>query len=513
MKNSLRAKFSRVLIAVGFFIAASGAMVSNEVPFIDGGIQSVANASGTGGPIVLDGMDPVCHAGMGENTDQYIAKVVKSVYDQSTMPGNNGKIAILGIANASAAGGCGGVWTTLLSSKFLTQFGTSASGLQPQVQFITTSTELNTFFSADITSTPPRMLWIPDDWSRSSAINTIFTTNAEKIADFVNSGGGLFSNYNPYGWLTALLPSAVFNNGGCNGGPDATADGTADFGLTNTMVAACWHGYFTGNVGTLKTLVDYPYPTGSTRKAVSIGGGSVSLPSSFTLAISPANPSAGTPLTITATAQTISGVPQAGVVVSMAVSSGPDAGQTFTATTNASGIATITVNTSSIGTNVYTATATVNGVSKTVSATVTWSPAPTTTAPATTTTEATTTTTTPVTTTTEPATTTTEPATTTTEPATTTTPAPTTTVQTSTPSTAPPTTQAEVLPQTSVLPTTSAAPVLVATPTTVHDHSSHSHGPLPSTGSDSMNMLIAGLWIMCAGVALSVWGRVKRSSN
>jgi len=92
-------------------------------------------------------------------------------------------------------------------------------------------------------------------------------------------------------------------------GPDATADGTSDFGLTNSIVAACWHGYFTGNVGTLKVLVDYPYPTASsTRKAVSIGGGSVSLPSSFTLAISPATPKAGEDLTITATAQTIAGV-------------------------------------------------------------------------------------------------------------------------------------------------------------------------------------------------------------
>ena len=78
--------------------------------------------------------------------------------------------------------------------------------------------------------------------------------------DFVNSGGGLFASHNSYGWLTALLPSAVYNNGGCNGGPDATSDGTTDFGLTNSIVAACWHGYFTGNVGTLKTLVDYPYP-------------------------------------------------------------------------------------------------------------------------------------------------------------------------------------------------------------------------------------------------------------
>jgi hypothetical protein len=490
MTKSKYVKYLGIAAILLGLASLSGSNVSQEL-----GITSTAKASGTGGgPIVLDGMDPVCHAGMGENTDQYIAKVVKSVYDQSTMPGNNGKIVILGIANASAAGGCGGVWTTLLSSKFLTQFGTSASGLQPQVQFITTSTELNTFFSTGIISTPPKMLWIPDDWSRSSAINTIFTTNAEKIADFVNSGGGLFSNYNPYGWLTALLPSAVFNNGGCNGGPDATADGTADFGLTNTMVAACWHGYFTGNVGTLKTLVDYPYPSvTSTRKAVSIGGGSVSLPSSFTLAISPANPSAGTPLTITATAQTISGVPQAGVVVSMTVSSGPDAGQTFTATTDASGIATITVNTSSTGTNVYTATATVNGVAKTVSTTVTWSPAPTTTAPATTTTEATTTTSTTVS----------DPSTTSSSSTTTSTELPTTTSQAPAPSTSAETVVSTTQPE---LPSTTEAlkvpdlGISSSPKTTVHDHSSHSHGPLPTTGSRAADMFTAAFLTLGIGL-------------
>lgn len=508
MKNKKYLKYFGITAIIAGLLMVSSSNISREI-----GITSIAKASGTGGgPIVLDGMDPVCHAGMGENTDQYIAKVVKSVYDQSTMPANNGKIAILGIASATTAGGCGGAWTTLLSTKFLTQFGTSTSGLQPQVQFITTSTELNTFFSTGITSTPPKMLWIPDDWSRSSAINTIFTTNAEKIADFVNSGGGLFANYNPYGWLTALLPSAVFNNGGCNGGPDATADGTADFGLTNTMVAACWHGYFTGNVGTLKTLVDYPYPSvTSTRKAVSIGGGSVSLPSSFTLAISPASPSAGTPLTITATAQTISGVPQAGVVVSMTVSSGPDAGQTFTATTDASGIATITVNTSSTGTNVYTATATVNGVAKTVSTTVTWSPAPTTTAPATTTTEATTTTTeASTTTTTAPATTTSttvsDPSTTSSSSTTTSTELTTTTTQAPAPSTSAETVVSTTQPE---LPSTTEAlkvpdlGISSSPKTTVHDHSSHSHGPdLPTTGSQISDALISA--ILAIGVGLLI---------
>jgi LPXTG-motif cell wall-anchored protein len=450
---------------------------------------SQASAITGGGPIVLDGMDPVCHAAYGENTDQYIAKVVKSVYDQSTMPSNTGKIAILGVSSMTSAGGCGGSWTTQLSSKFLTRFTT-----QPTVEFITTSSELDAFFSTGITSTPPRMLWIPDDWSRSGAINTKFTANAEKIADFVNSGGGLFASNNAYGWLTALLPSAVFNSGGCNGGPEATADGIADFGLSNTIVAACWHGYFTGNVGTLKTLVDYPYPSPtSTRKAVSIGGGSVSLPSSFTLSISPESPNAGEDLTITATAQTIAGVPQSGVSVTVTVSAGPDAGQTFTATTNASGIATITVRTNSIGSATYTATAVVSGVSKTVSATVSWNPPTTTTAAPTTTTSSTTTSTT------------------------TTIPTSTTIASTTTQVQIPSTTQVVVIPQTSLPPTTFIPPETTTTqqpivPTTVHDHSSHSHGHLPKTGTNALSVYALAIGLFTVGLLIIAISRRKNEA-
>ena len=448
--------------------------------------KNIVFATTQGGPIVLDGMDPVCHAAMGENTDQYIAKVLKSVYDQSTIPGNNGKIAILGIADPNSAGGCGNNWNTLLSTKFLAQFSTA-----PQVEFITTAAELTTFFDTTITSAPPRVLWIPDDWSRSLEVSNVFVSKAENIADFVNSGGGLFSSVNNYGWLTALLPQAVFNNGGCNGGPEATSDGVTDFGLSNTIVEACWHGYFTGDVGTLKTLVDYPYPTMSdTRKAVSIGGGEVSLPSSFTLGISPSTPEAGQDLTITAVAQTLAGVPQPGVVVTVNVSSGPDSGQTFTATTDSTGTASITVRTNSVGTAVYTATAVVNGVSKTVSVTVAWEPPATTVAPSTT--EPTPTTTEPTPTTTEPTPTTTEPTPTTTEPVITT--------------TEPPVVQQ---PETTTQPPLTIAPV-----TTVHDHSTHSHGVidwLPQSGGRTNMPMILGFLLIIGGFALSIFPLIKRN--
>jgi hypothetical protein len=443
--KKLRLSLFAIALTLGFSAMPSAPQIDNGKLFT----AQKASAS-TGGPIVLDGMDPVCHSGW-ESTGQYIARVLKKVHDGANNP-NNGRIAILG-SNA-VNNSCGAAWATKIT-EYTAEFETA-----PGVDFYTTDVSITSFFDSTIASAQPALIWIPDNWSRSSTTEAIFTANAEKIADFVNSGGGLFANMGSYGWLTALLPSAVYNNGGCNGGPEATADGIADFGLNNTIVEACWHGYFTGNVGTLKALVDYPYPTMSdTRKAVSIGGGSVSLPSSFTLSIAPASPRAGEDLTITATAQTIAGVAQAGVVVTVTVSSGPDAGQTLTATTDASGIATITVRTNSVGTAVYTATATVNGVAKTVSATVTWE-APVTTAP-------------PTTTAVE-------------ELPITTTPAPTT-----------------------VAPTPPEAPVAVTTvpiplnpPTTVHDHSTHSHGPsrLPSTGINGM-LIVLGFAFFLLGLA------------
>jgi hypothetical protein len=458
-------KLLAIIISVSALLLISKSTIAPNLS-----ITSSVNASGTGGPIVLDGMDPVCHSG-GEGTWGYIAQVLKKTHDGATNQ-NSGAIAVLGANGATNS--CGGNWNTLLTAKYLGQFTTA-----PTVNFYSSAAQVDTFFST-INTLKPAVIWIPDNWSRSSAVEASFTSNAEVIADFVNSGGGLFANMGTYGWLTALLPSAAYNSGGCNGGPEATADGIADFGLTNTKVAACWHGYFTGNVGTLKTLVDYPYPSASsTRKAVSIGGGAVSLPSSFTLAISPTSPNAGEDLTITATAQTISGIPQAGVTVTITVSSGPDAGSTLTATTNSSGVATITVRTNSQGTAVYTATATVNGVAKTVSATVSWNPPVTTVPP-------------PVTTTSTSSTTTSVPLQTTTLPE---------VVQTTTTAYL-----ALPLPQ-EVTTTTELSPVpdlgISSSPkTTVHDHSKHSHGLLPETGSNSSNGIKLALLIACIGLII-----------
>jgi LPXTG-motif cell wall-anchored protein len=456
--------FGFVAVCLGVLTVVTG-VDKQQVPFL----QSSAVLAGVGGgPIVLDGMDPVCHSG-GEGTWGYIAQVLKKTHEGATNA-NNGSIAVLG-ANGTT-NSCGGNWNTLLTTKYLGQFTTA-----PTVNFYNSAAQVATFFST-INTLKPAVIWIPDNWSRPTAVETAFTSNAEVIADFVNSGGGLFANMGTYGWLTALLPSAVYNSGGCNGGPEATADGIADFGLTNAKVAACWHGYFTGNVGTLKALVDYPYPSpSSTRKAVSIGGGSVSLPSSFTLSVSPERPEAGQDLVITATAQTLAGVPQAGVTITVTVSSGPDAGTVLTGTTNSAGVATVTVRTSSTGTAVYTATATVNGVAKTVAATVTWDP------PTVTTTIA---------------------------PATTAATAPAVTTTTTAPAT---TTTATVAPATTTTYVAAVAPVVEATTTTIHDHSSHDHGAgteLPQTGAqNSSEGVTFGLLLTGFGFGLILFSRKK----
>jgi hypothetical protein len=132
--------------------------------------SSVALAtSGGGGPIVLDGMDPVCHSGW-ESTGQYIAKVLKKVHDGARNL-NNGHIAIVG-SNATTTS-CGANWASQLSAQFLVGFPTA-----PIIDFYITDSQISNFFSTTITSNPPAVLWIPDNWSRSSDTEAIFTANA-----------------------------------------------------------------------------------------------------------------------------------------------------------------------------------------------------------------------------------------------------------------------------------------------------------------------------------------------
>jgi hypothetical protein len=88
----------------------------------------------------------------------------------------------------------------------------------------------------------------------SAAELTSFTTNANNINSFLGAGGGLFSQANGYGWVSALLPTLGVTNIQ-NTGLALTAAGAAAFpGLTNAdLSAGPWHNYFT-NTGGLPVL-------------------------------------------------------------------------------------------------------------------------------------------------------------------------------------------------------------------------------------------------------------------
>ena len=344
------------------------ALMVTVLGFVPVGFAAPASAS-AGGPIVLDGMDPVCHDEAGSATGGYIRAVVSSLHAGASST-NDGSIAVIDPATANS---CGSAISSRMSSYL--------SGITPTptVAYAGTVTEIDTLF-ANIASgaAKPAVLWIPDDWSRVGSVDTALTAHASDIADFVNAGGALFSSYNSYGWLTTLLPLAVFHQGGCNGGPEVTAAGNAAFpALTNTIVAACWHGYFTGNTGSLVPLIDYPYPTTtSPRVAVAIGGASVTLPSAVTLVGPAGTVEVGTDQTVTATVKNSGGTAQVGVTVTFTIASGPEAGFSASGVTNASGVATATLHATSPGTDAVTASATVNGSTKTASTTVKWLPMP-----------------------------------------------------------------------------------------------------------------------------------------
>jgi hypothetical protein len=162
----------------------------------------VANASGTGGPMVLDGMDPVCHSGW-ESTGGYIARVLKKTHDGASNL-NNGNIAIVG--SNGTENSCGAPWATMLL-QYLAEF---EDGSEPNVNFYTTPVEIDNFFNTVISSsTAPAVLWFPDNWSRSSTIENKFTTNAEKTKEMFDN---LFNNLKKDEWDVILLAEMYGKN-------------------------------------------------------------------------------------------------------------------------------------------------------------------------------------------------------------------------------------------------------------------------------------------------------------
>jgi outer membrane protein OmpA-like peptidoglycan-associated protein len=338
------------------------------------------HAAGLGGPVQLDGMDPVCHS-TGESTGQYIAAVLKSLHDTATISGNDGSIAILG---TGISNGCNASFDATASNDVDNQYLNGfAAGSKPAWSLHSDATAINAFF-ADLAAgvIHPKVIWLPDDWDRDTAAEQAFADNAEGISNFVNAGGGLFANYGSYQWLSALLPGAQFVNGGCNGGPALSTDGQNAFpSLTNAMVEACWHGSFWGSYPGLVSLVEWPFDalnTGATptpMAPVAIGGANVTLPSAFKLMTNPGQAIHSDTVDVIASAIGLDGTIYSGVSVSFSITSGPHAGWTASATTGSDGHAHASLTFATDGTDVIVATATVNGTARSQTYNLDWASA------------------------------------------------------------------------------------------------------------------------------------------
>ena len=210
-----------------------------------------------GGPVIIGGDDLTSHGSVDTSTGDlsrgwlYMQRALENI-SPKVVRANDGSVAALGSAPSTATSGDAGA-----------AIGRAAAKAGLTVTYYEGADAINAFYSS-LTATPPgtspRIIWIAGDDAGNdldSSEAAALTANATKIADFVNSGGGLMSHGVEYGWLFALLPGLSTVDSGSSGDLYLTPEGLAAFpGVTNADVnAGPWHNYFTGNLGGLQVLV------------------------------------------------------------------------------------------------------------------------------------------------------------------------------------------------------------------------------------------------------------------
>lgn len=112
----------------------------------------------------------------------------------------------------------------------------------------------------------------------TGAEQSALTANAAAINSFVGAGGGLFSQANNYGWLTALVPTLTFSS---IGGDELalTSAGLAAFpGLTNSdLSSGPYHGNFK-NLGGIPSLATGIGSDSGLQVIIGAAGGSFTAP-------------------------------------------------------------------------------------------------------------------------------------------------------------------------------------------------------------------------------------------
>ena len=231
------------------------------------GLALMGTSSLHAGPFILAGTDADDHGFFsGGNQDGwfFMQRALENLAPGVT--NGNKKVVFLGSNSGTTAGNAA-----------LSAFTNSTlPGLGWTSEFINDAA-VNTFLSGGLVGAGIIMMDSNGNVSGGASATELgfFTANAANINAFLGAGGGLFSQSNGYGWVSALLPTlGVVPTG--DTGLTLTAAGNAAFpGLNNAdLSAGPYHNYFT-NTGSIPILA-----VNSANQAVVIGssGGSVTNP-------------------------------------------------------------------------------------------------------------------------------------------------------------------------------------------------------------------------------------------
>jgi len=234
--------------------------------------------SAMAGTFIISGTDADDHgfASGGVNVDGWLfmQKAIENIAPGVT----NGKKLVTVLGSSSSA-------LSAANSAFSLS---SLPGLGWSLQVVDGDANLSTFFTngggagTNLADSGILMMDSSDNnvpGGATASERAVFTTNATAIDLFLGAGGGLFSQANGYGWISALLPTLGIVNIQ-DSGLALTAAGNAAFpGLTNAdLSSGPWHNSFsnTGSLPILATSTDF----GSFGNPVILGasGGSVTNP-------------------------------------------------------------------------------------------------------------------------------------------------------------------------------------------------------------------------------------------
>lgn len=235
------------------------------------------NAFGqSSGIVVLGGDDLNDHGsrnGSGQNVTGwlYMENVLRSMAPQIRRTGPfTVDIAVLGSSSQPITQSGGGA-----------AIASAALNAGMTVAFFNGSTEISTFFASLANgSVNPKIIHLPGNGvgnGLDASEEAVLASNTLAINGFVASGGGLFSHWGQYTWLTALLPGITLD-GACNSSTlTFTAAGTTflpSLTVADIRSGPC-HGNFRGNLGALQILVQDGSGNAVVIGGVPAGGGGI----------------------------------------------------------------------------------------------------------------------------------------------------------------------------------------------------------------------------------------------